>query len=74
MKTGKFSSEQLAPGGAESMIRVSTATAVVVSALALLHDLASGKTLPAGARFETFAYADRVLGVELAREIGQPGG
>jgi len=27
--------------------------------------------MPAGAKFETFAFVDRVLGLELAREIGQ---
>lgn len=28
--------------------------------------------LPGGARFETYAYADRLLGLELTREIGSP--
>ncbi|WP_030664380.1 hypothetical protein [Streptomyces cellulosae] len=28
--------------------------------------------LPAGARFETFAYADRLLGLELTRDVGSP--
>jgi hypothetical protein len=28
--------------------------------------------LPDGARFETYAYADRLLGLELTREIGAP--
>ncbi|MFI6934263.1 hypothetical protein [Streptomyces sp. NPDC050287] len=28
--------------------------------------------LPAGARFETYAYADRLLGLELTRDIGSP--
>jgi len=41
-----------------------------VSALALLADLADDRTVPAGARFEAFAYADRVLGLELARLVG----
>lgn len=26
--------------------------------------------MPDGARFETYAYADRILGLELTREIG----
>ena len=43
-----------------------------VSALALLRGLAIDETVPAGAKFETFAFADRVLGLDLAREIGQP--
>jgi hypothetical protein len=41
------------------------------SLLALLHDLAHGADMPAGARFETFLYADRVLGLDLARDIGR---
>jgi hypothetical protein len=38
--------------------------------LALLRDLASDDSVPPGARFETFVYADRVLALELPREIG----
>ena len=45
-----------------------------VSALALLHGLEVAPSVPAGAKFETFAYADRVLGLDLARNIGHPGG
>jgi hypothetical protein len=41
-----------------------------VSVLALLRDLASDESVPPGARFETFVYADRVLALELPREIG----
>jgi hypothetical protein len=44
-----------------------------VSALALLRDLASDDGTPAGARFETFLYADRVLGLDLPSEIGRLG-
>ena len=33
-------------------------------------DVESGDDIPAGAKFETFAFVDRVLGLELAREIG----
>jgi hypothetical protein len=40
--------------------------------LALLGDLAVDAGVPDGAKFEGFLYADRVLGLELAREIGQP--
>jgi hypothetical protein len=43
-------------------------------ALALLHDLTADATLPPGAAFETFIHADRVLGLELEREIGRPRG
>jgi len=43
-----------------------------VRALALLHDLSLGADAPAGAKFETFLYADRILGLDLPSEIGQP--
>lgn len=41
---------------------------------AVLRVLRSVETsdLPAGARFETYAYADRLLGVELTRDVGAP--
>jgi hypothetical protein len=45
-----------------------------VAALTLLRGLASDDGVPAGAKFETFAYADRILGLDLARDIGKPGG
>ena len=41
------------------------------SALALLRDLAPDADVPAGAKFETFVYADRVLGLDLPRDIGR---
>jgi hypothetical protein len=44
-----------------------------VPALALLRDLASDDSAPAGAKFETFLYADRVLGLDLPSEIGRLG-
>ncbi len=44
----------------------------VVSAITVLRDLAADEALPPGAKFETFVYADRVLALELARDIGQP--
>jgi len=42
-----------------------------VSALALLHEVASDDSMPVGARFETFVYADLILGLDLARDIGR---
>ena len=45
----------------------------IPSAIALLHDLAGDDRLAAGARFETFLYVDRVLGLDLPREIGKLG-
>jgi cysteinyl-tRNA synthetase len=41
-----------------------------VAALDLLHSLESRQDIPAGAKFETFLFVDRVLGLELPREIG----
>jgi hypothetical protein len=42
-----------------------------VAALALLSGLAADETVPPGPRFETFVYADRVLGLDLPRDIGR---
>ena len=42
-----------------------------VAALALLRGLASDADVPVGARFETFLYADRILGLDLPRDIGR---
>jgi hypothetical protein len=42
------------------------------TALQLLTSLATEADVPEGARFETFAFADRVLGLELARQVGRP--
>lgn len=39
--------------------------------LRLLGELAADADVPAGAKFETFARLDRVLGLELTREIGK---
>ena len=44
------------------------------TALQLLTDLAQDTGVPDGARFETFAFADRVLGLELTREVGRSRG
>ncbi len=42
-----------------------------VTALSQLHALAGDGDVSPGARFETFAAADRLLGLDLAREIGR---
>jgi hypothetical protein len=39
--------------------------------LALLDNLTVDTSVPTGAKFEGFLYADRILGLELAREIGR---
>lgn len=36
----------------------------------VLRDVEGARDMPDGARFETYAYADRLLGLELTREIG----
>jgi hypothetical protein len=43
-----------------------------LSVVSLLHDLAHDDNMPAGAKFETFVYVDRVLGLDLPSEIGKP--
>jgi hypothetical protein len=42
-----------------------------VSVLALLRGLAADADVPTGAKFETFVYADRILGLDLARVVGR---
>jgi hypothetical protein len=42
-----------------------------VSALAALRGLPADASVPAGAKFETFVYADRILGLDLARDVGR---
>ena len=42
-----------------------------VSALGLLRDLILDPDVQAGAKFETFVYADRILGLDLPRDIGR---
>jgi cysteinyl-tRNA synthetase len=41
------------------------------AALAVLRDLASAADVPAGAKFETFAHVDQLLGLDLVREVGR---
>lgn len=43
----------------------------IIAVLALLSGLAADETVPPGARFETFVYADRVLSLDLPRDIGR---
>ncbi|MGW2489974.1 hypothetical protein ACWCV9_22530 [Streptomyces sp. NPDC001606] len=40
--------------------------------LAVLHDVAHTPDLPDGARFETYAYADRLLALDLTGDLGRP--
>lgn len=43
----------------------------IVAVLELLAGLATDETVAPGRRFETFVYADRVLGLDLPRDIGR---
>jgi len=43
------------------------------AALAVLRDLAADASVPTGARFETFADADRLFGLDLVRDVGRAG-
>ncbi|MFE9836942.1 hypothetical protein ACFYP4_17725 [Streptomyces sp. NPDC005551] len=45
----------------------------VPAVLEVLHRVERADGLPDGARFETYAYADRLLGLELTRDIGTLG-
>ncbi|MGW0712774.1 hypothetical protein ACWD4G_43765 [Streptomyces sp. NPDC002643] len=45
----------------------------VPAVLGVLRAVAESDDVPDGARFETYAYADRLLGLELTREIGAAG-
>jgi hypothetical protein len=59
------------PADAAAMIRSAFDDDLnTVAALDLLHSLESRQDVPAGAKFETFLFVDRVLGLELPREIG----
>ena len=44
----------------------------VPAVLKVLSWVETASELPDGARFETYAYADRLLGLELTRDIGSP--
>ncbi|MBV7696537.1 hypothetical protein [Streptomyces sp. TRM70350] len=44
----------------------------VPSVLRVLRRVESEPDLPHGARFETYAYADRLLGLDLTRDLGAP--
>jgi hypothetical protein len=52
-------------------VRVAFDTLDTVAALSLLGALAADETVPPGARFEAFVYTDRVLGLDLPRDIGR---
>jgi hypothetical protein len=59
------------PAGIAETVRAASAGLDTVSALAILHGLPADASVPAGAKFEAFVYADRILGLDLARDIGR---
>ena len=59
------------PAPAAEAVRAAFSDLDTVSALGLLGGLAQDASVPAGAKFETFVYADRILGLDLAREVGR---
>jgi hypothetical protein len=59
------------PASVKQAIQAALADLGTPALIALLHDLMADPEAPAGARFETFMYADRVLGLELASHIGR---
>jgi hypothetical protein len=59
------------PEPAAATLRAAFANLDTAAVLALLSGLADDKTMAPGPRFETFLYADRVLGLDLPRDIGR---
>jgi len=59
------------PEPIEIEIRAAFDALDTVTVLSLLTRLAADEAMPPGARFEAFAYADRVLGLDLPRDIGR---
>jgi len=64
-------SRPIPAGTAQEIARAFDDDLDTAAALAVLHRMESDHVVPAGAKFETFAFADRVLGLELVREIGR---
>jgi hypothetical protein len=59
------------PADIAETVQAASADLDTVSALAALHRLPADASVPAGAKFEAFVYADRILGLDLARDIGR---
>ena len=59
------------PEPTAATVRAAFGNLDTVAVLALLNSLAADETVPPGPRFETFLYADRVLGLDLPRDIGR---
>jgi len=59
------------PATLAETVRTAFGALDTVLALAVLSGLSADETVPAGAKFETFVYADRILGLDLARDVGR---
>jgi hypothetical protein len=59
------------PRPAAATMREAFGNLDTIAVVALLKDLAADETVPPGPRFETFVYADRVLGLNLPSDIGR---
>jgi hypothetical protein len=59
------------PGPISAAARNALADLDTVSVIGLLHDLVRDADTHAGAKFETFVYADRFLALDLPRDIGK---
>jgi hypothetical protein len=59
------------PKSAAATMKLAFSSLDIGAVLALLSGLAADETVPPGPRFETFVYADRVLALDLPRDIGR---
>jgi len=59
------------PAHLAETVRAALADLDTPSAIASLRDLVPDASVLAGAKFETFLYVDRILGLDLPREIGK---
>lgn len=62
------------PGRIAEPVQAAFGDLDTVSVLSLLRGLALDADVPPGAKFEAFVYADRILGLDLARDIGRRAG
>ncbi|MGH3155324.1 MAG: hypothetical protein ACRDNF_01925 [Streptosporangiaceae bacterium] len=65
------SPSQPMPGRVSNAVEAAFGDLDTGQALALLRGLVQDASVPAGAKFETFAFADRILCLELARQVGR---
>lgn len=60
------------PAHLTEMIRSAFGDLDTAAAIALLGGMADDDGVPDGAKFETFVYVDRLLGLDLPSDIGKP--